>query len=136
MLLTSIMVTAVFSVALTAKSSGDKGERKLRAAVGARAVSAMLRNYVTADPLETTILGPGTGAGAASWSMTSGGVVDARPCGTAPRSIYALEAGDHCLTGVLDQDFEDPPYNARVRYNVVYAGSVPQVAITTTWDEP
>ena len=42
MLLTSIMVTSVFSVALTVKTGGNKGERKIKAAAGARQVAAML----------------------------------------------------------------------------------------------
>lgn len=137
MLLTSIMVTSIFSVALTAKTSGGKGTRKLKAAVGARAVSAMLRNYVSADLVQTTIPGPGTLAN--PWSMTSGGIVDACPGGGS--TCYAFAGGTHTLTGVLDPTFEASPYNARVRYFVddtaiVNGRPVPAVTITTTWDEP
>lgn len=136
MLLTSIMVTSVFSVALTVKTGGSKGERKIKAAAGARQIAAALKNYVTGDPTNTMILGPGQGAGAASWSMDTGTINDLSCAG-----CYALTAGTHTLTGVLPQSFEDPPFNARVIYFVsetdtVGGRPVPSVSITTTWDEP
>ncbi len=140
MLLTSIMVTSVFSVALTVKTGGSKGERKIKAAAGARQIAAQLKNYVTGDPTNTTILGPGQGAGAASWSMDSGTVDD-----TSCMNCYALTAGSHTLTGVLPASFEASPYNARVIYFIsttdtitdgVNTRPIPSVSITTTWNEP
>jgi len=136
MLLTSIMVTSVFSVALTVKTGGTKGERKIKAAAGARQIAAVLKNYVTGDPTSTLILGPGTGAGAASWSMDSGGVNDLSCV-----NCYALTAGSHTLTGVLPASFEAAPFNARVIYFVsvtdtVNGRPVPSVSITTTWTDP
>ena len=134
MLLTSIMVTSVFSVALTVKTGGSKGERKIKAAAGARQIAAQLKNYVTGDPTTTTIPGPGSGLN--SWSMDSGGVDD-----TSCVNCYALTAGSHTLTGVLPASFEAAPFNARVIYFVsttdtVNGRPVPSVSITTTWDEP
>jgi len=136
MLITSIMVTSVFSVTLTVKTGGSKGERKLKAAAGARQIAAQLKNYVTGDPLSTTILGPGTGAGVASWSMDTGTIND-----TSCINCYALSAGSHPLTGVLPKSFEDAPYNAQVIYFVsetdtVNGRPVPSVSITTTWTDP
>jgi hypothetical protein len=135
MLLTSVMVTSVFSVALTAKTGGAKGERKIKAAAGARQVAAQLKNYVTGDEtVGGAFAGPGTGGN--SWSMDGGGVND-----TSCVNCYALSAGSHVLTGILPAAFEAAPYNARVQYHVTYAGTVngrpvPAVSITTTWTEP
>lgn len=129
MLLTSIMVTSVFSVALTVKTGGSKGERKIKAAAGARQVAAQLKNYVTGDATPGAISGPGVGPG--GWSMPG----DA--CGT----CYALAAGSHTLTGVLPQTFEAPPFNAQVLYFISWTDTVngrpvPSVSITTTWTDP
>jgi prepilin-type N-terminal cleavage/methylation domain-containing protein len=115
MLLTSIMVTSVFSVALTVKTGGNKGERKIKAAAGARQVAAMLKNYVTGDPNNTLIPGPGLGTN--KWSMDSGGVDD-----TSCSNCYALTSGTHTLTGILPATFEAAPFNARVIYFVDPAG--------------
>ena len=136
MLLTSIMVTSVFSVTLTVKTGGSKGERKLKAAAATKQIATQLKNYVTGDPLSTTILGPGTGGAAASWSMDTGLIND-----TSCVNCYALTPGSHTLTGVMPQSFEDPPYNARVTYfisttDTVNGRPVPSVSITTTWDDP
>jgi prepilin-type N-terminal cleavage/methylation domain-containing protein len=128
MLLTSIMVTAVFSVTLTAKTGGAKGERKLMASAGASQVAAQLKNFVRGDSVGVVIRGPGTGAN--SWSMTGGSIVDS--CG----DCYALTPGLHTLTGVLPAAFEAPPYNARVSYTVTMVGSIPSVSITTVWTDP
>lgn len=143
MLLTSIMVTSVFSVALTVKTGGSKGERKIKAAAGARQIAAQLKNYVTGDPANTVI--PGPGAGTNSWSMTSGTVTDDCACTSCAANCYALAAGSHTLTGVLPASFEASPYNARVIYFIsttdtisdgVNTRPVPSVSITTTWNEP
>lgn len=142
MLLTSIMVTTVFSVALTVKTGGSKGENKLKAAAGARQIAVQLKNYVTGDP--TLNAGPlrGPGLGANSWSMTGGGVSDT--CSSSavgpPANCYALALGNHNLSGVMGA-FESAPWNARIGYVVAYSDTVngrpvPSVIITTTWTEP
>lgn len=140
MLLTSIMVTSVFSVALTVKTGGNKGESKIKAAAGARMVAALLKNYVTAETgaVSTTVI-PGPCVGAANnWSISCNGIVDACP-GGGGSDCYALAPGTHTLTGVMG-DFELPPpagKNARVTYHVPVTapGSPPAVTITTTWTE-
>lgn len=142
MLLTSIMVTSVFSVALTVKTGGNKGEAKIKAAAGARMVAALLKNYVTAeDGTASTTLIPGPCAGAPNnWSISCNGIVDACPGGGS--NCYALAQGTHTLTGVMG-DFEQPPpvgKSARVSYFVdattlVNGRPVPVVTITTTWTE-
>ncbi|MDO8756830.1 MAG: type II secretion system protein, partial [Elusimicrobiota bacterium] len=90
MLLTSIMVTSVFSVALSAKTGGNKGESKVKASAGARQVAALLKNYVTAETgiaSTTLIKGPCVGA-TNNWSITCNGIVDSCPGGGS--SCYAL----------------------------------------------
>ncbi len=138
MLLTSIMVTSVFSVALTVKTGGSKGERKIKAAAGARQIAGQLKNFVTGDPTDTWLAGPGTGAN--KWSMDGGGIDD-----TSCVDCYALTAGSHTLTGVLPVEFEAAPFNARVTYFIsitdtitdgVNIRPVPSVSITTTWTDP
>jgi Tfp pilus assembly protein PilE len=145
MLLTSIMVTSVFSVALTVKTGGSKGERKIKAAAGARQIAAVLKNYVTAETgtastgiAAGTLAGPCAGA-TNNWSMSCNGVVDT--CPDATTTCYALMQGTHTLTGVLGVTFEGAPWNARVTYYVnaatlVNGRPVPAVSITTTWTDP
>jgi len=147
MLLTSIMVTSVFSVALTAKTGGGKGEGKIKAGAGARQIASLLKNYVTAETgTASTAIIPGPCGGAANnWSITCNGIVDSCPGGGS--ACYALAAGTHTLTGVMG-DFENAPThptapgkNARVSYHVDWTNTVngrpvPQVSITTNWDEP
>lgn len=142
MLLTSIMVTSVFSVALTVKTGGNKGESKIKAAAGARMVAALLKNYVTAEAgTASTVLIPGPCLGAPNnWSISCNGIVDACPGGGS--NCYALAQGTHTLTGVMG-DFEQPPpvgKNARVSYFVdattlVNGRPVPVVTITTNWTD-
>ncbi|MCM2303389.1 MAG: prepilin-type N-terminal cleavage/methylation domain-containing protein [Elusimicrobia bacterium] len=142
MLLTSIMVTSVFSVALTVKTGGSKGESKIKAAAGARMVAALLKNYVTAETgTASTAVIPGPCGGAANnWSITCNGIVDACPTPPGGSACYALAQGTHTLTGVMGA-FEGPPWNARVTYFVdattlVNGRPVPAVSITTTWTDP
>ncbi|MDP3544228.1 MAG: prepilin-type N-terminal cleavage/methylation domain-containing protein [Elusimicrobiota bacterium] len=145
MLLTSIMVTSVFSVALTVKTGGSKGESKIKAAAGAKMVAALLKNYVTAETgAASTTLIPGPCAGAANnWSISCNGIVDACPLGGS--DCYALAPGTHTLTGVMG-DFENLPTDtppgkgARVSYYVntdlvVNGRPVPVVTITATWTD-
>lgn len=146
MLLTSIMVTSVFSVALTVKTGGSKGERKVKAAAGARQISAILKNFVTGDPTNTTIPGPNA-SGTNKWSLDGmpGAGVAVTIDDTSCTNCYALTAGSHTLTGVLPATFEAAPFNARVIYFVtntdtitdgVNTRPIPSVSITTTWTDP
>lgn len=132
MLLTSVMVTSVFSVALTAKSGGGKGERALMATQGAKQIANLLKNFVTGDTATSLSYPPGVAAN--GWGLTGvNGIVDA--CPDASTICWALAPGTHTLTGVLSTTFEAAPYNARVSYFVA-AGSPPNVIVTATWTEP
>lgn len=82
-LLTAVMVSAVFSIALTSKEASPKLDRKMAATQAANAVAQKMRNYITSDVSNTLIAGPSGGLpGAASWQI--GG-------------LYALTAGVHNL---------------------------------------
>lgn len=145
MLLTSIMVTSVFSVALTVKTGGGKGESKMKAAAMTRQISAVLKNYVTAETgAASTFTIPGPCGGAANnWSMTCNGITDTCPGGGT--SCYALAPGTHTLSGVNPTFEAAPPApggrSGVVRYFVdtttqVNGRPVPIVVITTTWTDP
>ena len=144
MLLTSIMVTSVFSVALTVKTGGGKGESKIKAAAMTRQVAAVLKNYVTAETGTASTAAPFAGpcGGAANnWSMTCNGVVDACPLGGS--SCYALANGTHTLTGINPAFEAAIPAGRGARTSYFVDGSivvngrpVPVVVITTTWTDP
>ena len=143
MLLTSIMVLSVFSVALTVKTGGNKGDSKLKAAAMTRQVASMLKNYVTGETgTASTAAIPGPCAGAVNnWSLTCNGITDNCPGGGT--ACYALADGKHTLVGV-NPTFEGPQpggRNGQTSYTVdgsiqVNGRPVPQVTITTTWSDP
>lgn len=150
MLISCIMVTSMFSVAITQKASTGKSDRRILANQGAAQISAMLTGYVTGcgcNPATgacstvnndcTQLLGPNkSAAGAATWFLNGdAGITDSRG------NVYALTFGNHTLTNVLPAWFEGAPYNARVSYTVtnlqnVNGRPVPQVAVTVNWTEP
>lgn len=149
MLLTSIMVTSVFSVALTVKTGGVKSDRKLKAAAGARLVAAQLKNYVTGDPNSTAagLGGPNPlNAGGNRWSINGATGNDVGTIIDSQGNVYALANGSHTLTNVMPSTFEAAPYNARVTYFVTTTDTIsdgvnaarplPSVSITATWTDP
>lgn len=148
-LLTSIMVTSVFSVALTSKQGGGKSDRKLLASQAAKRVTSLLRNFVTGCDCDATtgacssasctVQGPTNRSGVASWYLNdpANDVIDSRG------DVWALAAGVHTVTGtgVLPQWFLDPPYNGRIVYTVNNSATVngrpmPAVTLDVLWDEP
>ena len=144
MLLTSLMVTAVMSVAITTRGSGKKNVNKLTAEAGDRRLADELKNYVTGDtnPLTSDIPGPGPGT-INKWSITGPNplldVQDSMSC--APPPCYALANGTHDLINFFPATFEAPPFNARISYVVTQMGTlggrpVPQVVITASWTQP
>jgi prepilin-type N-terminal cleavage/methylation domain-containing protein len=150
MLISCIMVTAMFSVALTQKQGSGKSDRRMLANQGAAQITAMLKGYVTGcgcDPTTgacsavngdcTLLPGPNTAnSGVATWYMNGGGITDSMG------NVYALTFGSHVLQGVLPAWLEAAPYNARVTYVVsaaqglVNGRPVPQVVVTVNWTEP
>lgn len=152
MLLTSVMVSSVFSVALTAKQSGGKSERRMAAAQASRQMMNRLKSYVTGDTASTIIAGPNANNGTNKWSLrdttvspnitdattctgTCGGVV----CGAAP-NVYALCPGTHTVTGILPGGLVAAPYSGTLQYYVgtetIGGQLAPQVNVTINWTEP
>jgi type II secretory pathway pseudopilin PulG len=150
-LLTAVMVTAVFSVALTSKQGGGKADRKLVASQTSKRMTAALRNFVTGCACDATsgvcgadcglagFLGPTPRAGVASWYMNdpSNGIVDDRG------DVWALAGGVHNVTGtgVLPAWFLAGPYSAYITYNVdnsavMNGRPVPRVTLDVMWTEP
>ncbi|HVA66240.1 MAG TPA: prepilin-type N-terminal cleavage/methylation domain-containing protein [Elusimicrobiota bacterium] len=140
MLLTAIIVTGVFSLALTIRAGNVHTDRKLIADQYARQLSSVLKSYVTADCSASTVsMAPKTAAGGHSWSLTGvaspGGVIS-DSCG----GCYALAPGHHVLTNFLPSTAgaglplaESSPYNGRICYDVNYSGAcTPDATCTNT----
>ena len=141
MLITAIVASSIFSMALSTKKSGTRGLRKLLAGQAARQVSETLKNYVSGDIAtyaSPIIAGPSQGA-ADAWTMTKGAVRDDCGTGSPPQTCYALAVGSHTLDNYLPAWFEGPPFNARVKYFVAdmdpSATFVPRVSVTVDWTE-
>lgn len=160
MLVASIMVTSIFTMAVTAKVSSAKSDHHLLAAQAMRELTAMLRQYVTGCGCDvatgsctsavvndcTLITGPNaSNAGVNSWFLNSPGnvppIVDAAAVGGAGRDIWALTAGQHYITGLLPAWFEAVPYSAVIVYTVTVTDTidgrpVPSVVMHVDWTEP
>lgn len=153
MLISCIMVTAMFGVALTSKQSSGKNDRRLLAAQAARQITSQLRGFVTgcgcnpstgscAACATSTLTGPNTAnGGVATWYMNGGGVTDSLG------NVYALTCGTHILTGtsIIPPNLQNAAFNASVQYTVTYPGgcptsvnvnAAPQVAVSVNWTEP
>ena len=100
-LISLIMISAVFSVALTSTRGGAKEDRRLVAAQAAQSMLKRLANYVCSDPNNTLIGGPSnpTSPGLASWSFNG-----FQGCTDNLGTVYALAPGQHiinCPAGIL-----------------------------------
>lgn len=151
MLLTSIMVSSVFSVALSAKQAGGKAERRLAAAQVTKQVTSMLKNYVTGDQNSVTpgLMGPNANNGTNRWSIVDATVTpqicvcSGIPGGCVPScaaSPYALTPGTWTVSGILPSWLAAAPYNGTLKYYVgnetVSGDPVPQINVTVDWTEP
>lgn len=155
-LVSSIIVISVFSVAVTSKAGSGKNDRRLAAGQAAAQVTAQLKGYVTAcgcNPstgdcsacASSPVLGPNTNnSGVSTWYLSGGGVADAGSLGGAARNVYALACGDHFVTGIVPP-LEASPFNGYIRYTVTYPGgcptsigvtAAPQVTLSVNWTEP
>jgi hypothetical protein len=138
MLLTAIIASSVFSIALTSKRGSAKGLRKLIANQATHQLGEELKSYVAQQrsSLPTNMNGPASGA--STWSLDGGSVDD-----TSCTNCWALESGTHTLTGYLPGWFEAAPYYGRISYYVWTVQDVdpgkmwvmPGVAITVSWSE-
>jgi type II secretory pathway pseudopilin PulG len=164
-LLTSVLVSAVFSVALTAKSGGGKADRKLLGAQSVAAMTDALKGYVTGDSNNTMVNGPNFhyrgNHTVNTWHIHNPGIQEDHSCTivgppytAAPtiggiQDVYALSTGAHCLVCVassaggadsacfLPKLLRDPPYNGSIFYKVTAgANGAPQVDAGVYWTEP
>lgn len=158
MLLAAIMVTSVFSVALTGKAGGVKSDRRLVAAQAAKSLQQKLASYVCSDPSNALIAGPSAGPacamGLCSWSLNVNGYTDS--LGSASNPVYALAPAaapnEHVITGPGIPPPEisaAAPYYGKVSYSVTWptgcytlptspiaATCQPQIKVSVNWSEP
>ena len=99
-MLISVVVTSVFSLVLTAKMGSKKTGRRAEALYYVSRYREILKSYVTADRSQP---GPGVGGG---WALPG----DSLP--------YALQPGQHVLTGALPASFTAFPVNGQLSYLV------------------
>ena len=138
MLISVVMVTAVMSVAVTAKQGSAKAMHHMMMDQGVAQVSAMVKQYVTAcgcnactgvcpspQCADPGISGPNTApgvTGANQWYFSGSKITDwtkvPPPSGTGvPQAVWPLASGDHYLTGVVPS-LEAAPYIGYIKYSV------------------
>ncbi len=114
-LLISVVVTSVFSLALTSKATAINTDRRSAALYAITQAREKLKAYVTADK---SVTGP-----AASWRMPG----DACGC-------YALQPGVHDVTSLLPQEYRDDPDSPMtLSYTVTPSGEGFKVKFDATW---
>lgn len=143
-LITAVMVSSVFSISLTSKTSNVKADHTLIAAQASRALATTLQGYVAADPLASKFTCAAEGQGCVT-GPSRAGLAPAQSWSLAwdtNAGVYALNPGTHTLQGYLPRWFEQKPYFAQVQYYVAFIGpggtdtQTPWVNITVTWTEP
>ncbi|MBI5239504.1 MAG: type II secretion system protein [Elusimicrobia bacterium] len=128
MLLAAVMITAVFTVALSSKRSSLKQDSQHMAQASAQGLLKTLSAYITADWTITDPPGPTPyNAGAAKWSLHNAlHVTDSHPQG----GTWALMPGSHTLVGIAGGQEPDgfllrlrgSPYFGTVTYCVQWIG--------------
>jgi len=141
-LLSAVMITSVFSVALTTKMGGGKGERRMAAAQVTQSTLKALGNYMTADYSTSTA----SSAPGGSWIITGDSIQP--PCA----SNWALCQGSHTVSGLVPAALAAPAFGAQVIYFVdwccagvcnqptparpVPANCQPHTTVNVSWSEP
>ncbi len=132
-LLMSVVVTSVFSLALSSRVAATKTSRKGIAGFYIRRAQEKLKPYVTAD---TTlgVEGPG-GTGAAAWRLPEDAC--AGSYGNCPANCDALDVCTHDVTAMLPGGLTGAPINMRMTYTVTNAGTTgrKKVAFDVSWDQ-
>ena len=132
MLLSAVMISAVFSIALSGRQTTARSDRRLVAAQAAQSMMQRLKNYVTGD-YSNAALGPN-----GSWTIA----------GDSDTHGYALYPGTHNFvktSGIVPDALM--PYNGTLSYTVTQVTPLtppncvtPQcqvsVSVTVTWTEP
>jgi hypothetical protein len=161
MLLAAVMITSVFTVALSNKRSGHKQDSQVMAQASTQGVMKILSTYVTADWNQTVVSGPNP-RGTNSWSLDGQDYIDDdRP------GVWALAPGSHTIKGQpggLDPDgllprLRGDPYKGSLIYCVQWLNCPqctsfpdcrttgtctpplastcqPSITVTTGWTQP
>jgi prepilin-type N-terminal cleavage/methylation domain-containing protein len=120
MLLAAVMITSVFTVALSNKRSNLKQDSQAMAQASSQSVLKMLSAYVTADWTQSVVPGPNS-RGTNSWSLDGDDYEDVTRPGA-----WALAPGSHTIKGKssgLDPDgllprLRGDPYKGTLTYCV------------------
>lgn len=132
MLLAAVMITAIFTVALSNKRSSQVQDNKHMAQVSAHGFIKVLSAYVTADWQQSAVAAPNQikgpnslNAGMATWNLHSSAIED-----VTQGAVWALMPGSHTIRGfAAGSDPEGflarlrgPPYNGTLTYCVQWIG--------------
>lgn len=150
LLITALVVTAVFPVMLSSRTNLNRASRRRQGTVYAQNMMDQLKSYVgsvslTSDfallPNSGHFRGPGASP---AWQDACTGCSNPNPPGP---SCYALEVSPavgppctHVLDSMLPAEFRNAPYNGELRYAVspITEGShtLYKVDVQVQWDEP
>lgn len=131
-LLISVVVTSVFSLALTAKISSVKTERRASGMFYVRRTTEKLKAYVTADKTAATAVAMGAPV---NWKLPEDSCNSG--LGTCPAVCWALDVCTHDVTAMLPAALSAAPINAKLAYTVSSAcdSCAKTVTFSYTWDE-
>lgn len=138
-LVTAVVVTSVFAVAMSVKRGTAVSERRLAANNAGKHLLEKLKNYVTPELAHSGVPWPGPGVGS-GWKLPEDN------CGDCGGGCYALATGcEHNASALIPQMWRDPPYGMTMKYKVYDRGGCapypcataqPQVSVKLDWDEP
>lgn len=142
-LLISVVVTSVFSLALTSKTMAIKSNRRAAALLYSRQVIEKIKAYVTGDSSTDAALAAGAPA---DWHIPQD-LCNSGEANCSKANCYALEECKHDLTPMLPVDCgpdvgfcSGSPVNGKLTYTVSNVGVCTQgcakkVQFSITWDE-
>lgn len=130
MLLIALMVGPLFSVALTARTSKARVDKKTAAAIAGSRLLDRLKLYVAEPSVLNDYPGPAPGTSPNGWGLPG----DACNC-------YALSPGTHKLDAATYLDKVSRDAGGKISYTVTNVGTAggitqPNVTLTITWDQP
>lgn len=131
-LLISVVVTSVFSLALTSRVSSTKTQRRAVGLLYTRRAMEKVKAYVTADAsagMAATVGAP------ANWKIAED-LCNTGEANCASATCWALEACKHDVSPMLPAGLSDPPISMKLTYTVTNAaGGAKKVNFQLTWDE-
>ncbi|MFH2204500.1 MAG: hypothetical protein ABIJ96_15400 [Elusimicrobiota bacterium] len=129
-LLIAVVVTSVFSLALTSKISGVRTERRTAALLAIAQAREKIKAYVTDDQ---NISGP-----TAKWKIPEDecGPSGNYAVGNCPADCYALDVCQHNVTKLLPvRERDDSSIQMRLTYTVTKVGDGHKVIFNVTWQQ-